>query len=313
MKKRMLLLALCLVFLTACGGEDLPLEGTVTGDAPPAGDGVAAEDPGSVDQTGTVEDPSAGSGQITDVSPVVTTCRVVDGAEEGQLLLADLERFNVYSLTVDGDFPILLDGAEGSAADLEDGMLVEVSHSGMVLESFPAQFAAVYSLNAWSLGSERSPGGGYYDLCGLYLKVLDDLWSADSGLNSGVEVVSVDLSQAPGDLTDSEKAAIAYRFGVLHGVGPIQATFQELVDQGLITAEPLEGSDAKFYEWENGILFAITAEGWEENEVYSLPVLKFEASKWRSSLGAYGFSNCTVLWPEFGTWSDYNVGAHFIS
>ena len=43
-------------------------------------------------------------------------------------------------------------------------------------------------------------------------------WSADDGLNGGAELVSVDLSKAPGGLTAGEKAAIAYVFAQKHDV-----------------------------------------------------------------------------------------------
>lgn len=85
------------------------------------------------------------------------------------------------------------------------------------------------------------------------------------------------------------------------------------MEQGYITAEPLEGSDAKFMHWEDGVLFSITPADGHEDEAYSLPVLFFNAEKWRSSLGAYGFSDCSALWPELGTWTGYTAGSEYIS
>ncbi len=124
---------------------------------------------------------------------------------------------------------------------------------------------------------------------------------------------NVDLSQAPGGLLESERQAIAWRFGELHGAEPLTASYEELVDQGYITGEPLEGGGGEFMEWKDGVLFSITANVDHEGEAYSLPALFFNADKWRSSLGAYMFHDCSCLWPELGTWESYQVESQMIS
>lgn len=302
MKKSRLfaVLILCLCLLAGCAQT---VRETAPPDAAPAGDADRKEAE----------------------TPVYLTCRIVDGAESGELLLAELDVAlygghggmhdgrSVYRLTVTEDMAVTLDGAAAAAADLRDGMPMEIAFDGVVAESYPGQLGRVWSISAYSIGTQQSPGGGYYDLCGLYLQVLEDLWEADSGLNGGAEVIGLDLSQAPGDLTDSEKAAIAWRFGELHGVETVAGTYDELVEQGYITGEPLEGTDARFWQWEDGILFSITPGDGHEGEAYSLPVLFFNAEKWRSSLGAYYFSDCSCLWPEGGTWDTYQIGAEMIS
>ena len=47
--------------------------------------------------------------------------------------------------------------------------------------------------------------------------------------------------------------------------------------------------------------------------VYSLTPVTFTAQKWRSSLGAYWFSDCTAVQNAVGEWSDYTIGAEMIS
>ena len=47
--------------------------------------------------------------------------------------------------------------------------------------------------------------------------------------------------------------------------------------------------------------------------VYSLTPVTFDAQKWRSSLGAYWFSDCTALQSPLGEWSDYTIGSEMIS
>ena len=93
--------------------------------------------------------------------------------------------------------------------------------------------------SAWSRGQGRNGTGTAYDLCGLYLQVLDDLWQKDPALNEDIAQAALDLSQAPGDLTEGEKAALVWRFGELHGVDAFAATFEELKEQGYIRSEPL--------------------------------------------------------------------------
>lgn len=307
--KRVFILTLCLL-LTACAPA------AETPESPARTEGPAAP-----------ADPAGAPPSLAeDEEPTVLTCRVVDGAEDGNLLLAELDEglyggTGVYRLNVK-DVPVTLDGEAAEPSVLEDGMAVDVAFNGHVLESFPAQLGEVYSVSAWSRGRGRNGGGTMFDLCGLYLQVLDDLWQKDPGLNDGITLAGLDLSQAPGDLTESEKAALAWRFGELHGVEVVTGTFDELKEQGYFTASaistpaPEEGEDYSrlWYQWEDGCLFSITPNEDHEGELYSLPAVFFNAEKWRSPLGAYCFYDCSAGWPEFGTWSGYQIlGGEMIS
>ncbi len=301
--KRVFILTLCLL-LTACAPA------AETPESPARTEGPAAPaDPAGVP-------PSLAE----DEEPTVLTCRVVDGAEDGNLLLAELDEglyggTGVYRLNVK-DVPVTLDGEAAEPSVLEDGMAVDVAFNGTVMETFPAQLGEVYSVSAWTRGRGRSPAGTTYDLCGLYLQVLDDLWEKDKGLNENITLAGLDLSQAPGELTESEKAALAWRFGELHGVEVVTGTFDELKEQGYFTSESLgDGApeEAAFLHWEDGCLFSITPNEDHEGETYSLPTLFFNAEKWRSSLGAYFFHDCSAMWPEAGTWSGYQTGSEMIS
>lgn len=301
--KRVFILALCLL-LTACAPA------AETPESPARTEGPAAPaDPAGVP-------PSLAE----DEEPTVLTCRVVDGAEDGNLLLAELDEglyggTGVYRLNVK-DVPVTLDGEAAEPSVLEDGMAVDVAFNGHVLESFPAQLGEVYSVSAWSRGRGRNGGGTMFDLCGLYLQVLDDLWEKDKGLNENVSQIALDLSQAPGELTEGEKLALVHRFGELHGVEAFAATFEELEEQGYLTSEPLgDGAPegAAFLHWEDGCLFSITPSEDHEGESYSLPTLFFNAEKWRSSLGAYGFYDCSAGWGQVSTWNGYQIGSEMIS
>jgi hypothetical protein len=251
----------------------------------------------------------------------VTSLRIVDGAATGQLVLAGERESDVYTLDMK-DIKVFLDGKKADASALEDGMMAEIVHSGWIQTTYPGQFGDVYEVRVYSLGSEKNPGGSYYDVCGLYLQVLEDLWNADPGLNSEIKYISVDLTDAPGNLTDGEKAAIAWIFGGKHGVQALTLNSEELKEQGYFTeivytgtGLPMSSDDnrPKAYLWEDGVLFTIIDNMGQDAVSYSLPVIKFNAWKWRTPLGAYWFSNCSAVWPQMGTWSSYNIEHEMIS
>lgn len=237
----------------------------------------------------------------TSPAPEPLSLRIVDGAETGQLVLAGKEADQVYTLNV-GDTPVYLEGEEADASALEDGMAAELQIQDAA-EAAYGPLEGVVSISVHSLGSLENPSGSFYDLCGFYLQVLNDLWETDSGLNDGVSYISLDLSKAPGGLTDGEQVAVAQTFASSHGAEALTLTMEELAEQGYLT----DGA------WADGLLFTITPAVGAEGEAYSLPVLRFDAGKWRSPLGAYYFSDCTAVWPELGTWDSYTVGAQAIS
>lgn len=293
-------LTLLLCLLTACGSD-------MASETPenPASEPV---------QTIPASVPDSLPSLAVDEEPVRTLCRIADGAEDGNLLLAALDGGYVYRLPTE-NLTVTLDGQPADASVLEDGMPVEIAHNGLIQETFPASFGEVYSVAAWSRGQGMNGMGTTYDLCGLYLQVLEDLWEKDSGLNENISQIAVDLSNAPGELTEGEKEAIIWLFGEKHGVPAFPATFDELKERGTISAEPL-GEDAPdgaaFYHWEDGCLFSITPNEDHEGELYSLPVLFFNAEKWRSSLGAYCFYDCQAGWGQATSWS-YQIGGEMIS
>ena len=224
--------------------------------------------------------------------------RVVGDGEAGTLILAG--ETEAYALPLDG-VTLYLDGSSVFASEIESGMSAEVWYTGGVQETYPAQFSQVVAVSF-----TRETDSGVYDLCGLYLQVLEDLWNKDAGLNDGAEIVSVDLSKAPGGLTAGEKAAIAYVFAQKHGVQGLTMTFDELREEGYLTGEKLEdGSTA--YSFANGLIFTITPEETQDNGAS----VCFSAGKWRSPLGAYYFTKCTASRGESG-W-EYSVGEEMIS
>lgn len=243
--------------------------------------------------------------------------KIVDGSESGNLVLAGENSGDVMTLNAK-NVPVFLDGEPSDSSMLMDGMTIHVYHNGEILETYPASFGKVGEIHAFSIGSKNQPGGTYFDLCGLYLKVLDDLWKVDSGLNGGAEYVSIDLSEAPGELSEAEKSAVAWIFGNKYGVQALTFTMEELKNEGYLTAA---GGSNDLYQWDNGVYMQIydnsavdpIEEESSQETYFGLPVLKFDAMKWRSPLGAYMFMGCKAVWPEMGTWSDYTIDSQAIS
>lgn len=254
--------------------------------------GAAPAAPGSQsspDLSGAHALPQTGETPPVDLPTLRLT--LVDGAGTDTLLLAGETAGEVYTVPADS-FPLTLDGGPADASVLEDGMPLIVAYTG-IEETFPARLG-IAAAEAYRLGAEKNPGGGFYDLCGLYLQVLSDL------AEGGEETVAVDLSQAPGDLTEGEKAAIAWRF-------------RELCGTGLADPENADPGIARF---------TIREASGEEGEAYSLPVLQFEAERSQTlPAGPDGIrpatarilQDCTAVWPEFGTWTGYQVGSEVLA
>ena len=284
MKKWIFLLTLCLL-MTGCASPSAPAEEVL----PP----TCAETP--------AEDPTCGPGV-----PYRMTCRIVAGTESGHLLLAEHDETGrgIYTLSMDS-----LTFEPQFTEPLRNGQLIDVYY-GAFTESWPMNFGGVTAIEIVN--------GGFDDRCVLYLDVLEDLWNVDSGLNDGVEVIGVDLSQT--NLSPSEQTAVAWVFAGNHGAESVEGSVADLVEQGWITATPLSISGSGidltepqhyFYEWKNGCHFSITEKPMEGT--YNLTPVTFDAQKWRSSLGAYFFCDCTAAQSALGEWSEYQIGSEAIS
>ena len=275
---------------------------------------------------GTACPPASGGGN-QEPSPktegAVARCRVVAVGEGNTLLLADVdsERGDIYTLDA-GELSLEHDQAElGELLDdgqLAVGALVEVAFGGDILESYPALFGGVERITV--LPDE------FDDRCALYLRVLNDLWGKDEGLNSsGVEYISVDLAAT--SLTPAERSAVAWTFAQSHSAEPMELSYEQLCSEGYISG--LTGENT-FPQWEKGILFTITetdepvlfslpsmSEGEEEPSMSQFNIkntVSFDASKWRTALGAYGFSKCVAVQNNDGVWGDYHInGPEWIS
>lgn len=255
-------------------------------------------------------------------APATARCRVVSVSENNVLLLADVdsERGDIYTLDASG-LPLYREPTERGElladGQLAVGALVEVAYGGDILESYPALFGGVERITV--LPDE------FDDRCALYLRVLGDLWGKDTGLNGGADYISVDLAAT--SLTPAERSAVAWTFAQSHGAEPMELNYEQLCAEGYVSG--LEGENA-FPAWENGVLFTITET--DDPVTFNLPSLSeggelpsmmqynikntvsFDASKWRTALGAYGFSKCVAVQNNDGVWGDYHInGPEWIS
>ena len=240
------------------------------------------------------------------------TFRIIQEQPENLLLAkTDGNSADVYTLSL-RDVELTLDGnafdrnEPGAYQSFPDGTLtgalVEVA-CDLVLETYPGQLAEVTAVNLRSDGLD--------DRCALYLRVLNDLWAVDEGLNSDITMLSVDLSQT--GLSDSEQAAVAWVFGGMHDISETMTmSYEELAAEGYLsdTAPEVDGIP----HWKDGCLFTITEQETGDNELNGARnTVTFDAQKWRSALGAYFFADCTAEQALDGHWGDYTVGSEAIS
>ena len=293
--KRLFAAMLCLCLLAGCGRTGSTGNTCRTAEAP--GESM-------------VSDTMGGSGEKA-VS-AGETFRIIQEQPENLLLAkTDGNSADVYTLSLRGA-ELTLDGnafdrnEPGAYQHFPDGALtgalVEVAYD-LVLETYPGQLAEVTAVNIRS--------DGFDDRCALYLRVLNDLWAVDEGLNSDITMLSVDLSQT--GLSDSEQAAVAWAFGGEHGISQVLSlNYEQLAAEGYLTGADPDSDGIPC--WEDGCLFTITEQETGDNELNGARnTVTFDAQKWRSALGAYFFADCTAEQALDGHWGDYTVGSEAIS
>lgn len=234
--KRLFAAMLCLCLLAGCGGKGS------TGDT-----------------CGTKDELAAGTEKV---EPAGETFRIIQEQPENLLLAkTDGNSAEVYTLSL-RDAELTLDGnafdrnEPGAYQDLPGktltGALVEVAYD-LVLETYPGQLAGVTAVNVRS--------DGFDDRCALYLRVLNDLWAVDEGLNSDITMLSVDLSQT--GLSTSEQAAVAWVFGGMHDISETMTmSYEELAAEGYLSDTEPEADGIP--HWRNGCLFTITEQNGQD-------------------------------------------------
>ena len=335
--KQLFAAILCLCLLAGCGRTDST--GNTCRAEEGSGESMVSDTMGGSDEKAV----SAGE-----------TFRIIQEQPENLLLAkTDGNSADVYTLAL-RDAELTLNGKAfdrnepGACQRFPDGTLtgalVEVA-CDLVLETYPGQLGEVTAVNLRS--------DGFDDRCALYLRVLNDLWAVDEGLNSDITMLSVDLSQT--SLPESEQAAVAWVFGGMHDISETMTmSYEELAAEGYLsdTAPEVDGIP----HWKDGCLFTIVEQNGQDSKnitgadpmprteeergaACQLPpaeagqgqsdfcpvktesgepdalqnTVTFDAQKWRSALGAYFFTDCTASRDAQGHWGDYTVGAAAIS
>lgn len=215
----------------------------------------------------------------------VLTGKIAD-IKEDVLLLVGNDDAGLFSVKIEGK----LFGIEGQTVEKDDlklGQIIAIGYSGIILEIYPSIPSDVEYIKI----EEQQD-----DLIGLYLTVIDDLWETDAGLNTDIDIIALNLSQTS-NLDDGEKEALRYMVGNKYQLQSLSATYDELVEDGLIDNENLY--------FERGILIDIVFKDVKSDS------FTFDTTKWRSGLGAYFFIDCKAKKTN-DSWT-YEVGSEAIS
>ena len=202
------------------------------------------------------------------------------------LLLGDLGDTvgSIFYLTTDDD-------------TIKAGDIVEVTFNGMIMESYPPQLGDP-SLKLKEKGTSALP---------MLEEIFHELWERDEGLNNNLDLIAVDLDKI-NVISDIEKEAFIkildnYMY-TKYDISVIASNYEKLKSENMLAPY----SDIKdSYHFENGLIFSF-----DTQEDTSIPVTSFTltVSKWRSPLGAYGFTINSKL--KNDEWT-YKIENEFIS
>ena len=263
-----------LLLLTSCGlfYPSEPVQ--------PATEGIASVQPEGSAAVTTVPEPSESPSAILLAS-------VVKQYDKTLLLAGTSDQAGEVYLIPYEEVPLL--DAKGNAISpqqIQPGKIVAVSHSGMVMETYPAQ------IDPLQIQLKDEP----ISAVSLYAGVLDALYQEDPGLNEGARIFAFDFTKAT-SLKPAEKSALCYLMGNAYQKETLEGTFDLLCQEGYIDKEALRFPD--------GILFALSDTVQEDRTVH------FSVSKWRSGTGAFGWDDCRAQKGETG-WT-YETGNAWIS
>jgi hypothetical protein len=279
MKKKCILLMTIVIsmagLIAACGNQ--PVEGDEGQYTPLNGNSSVFADNGddAENDPATNEPNEIFSGQIVSIPGDSILLMDADGMA-GSLYLQSLAPLELKGL----------DGKSITAKEIKPGMTVDISFSGMVMKSYPAQLAGASSLQVT---------GEKDNILGFYMELVHDIYAVDPGLNGGIEMIVLDFTEIE-NLTSAEKSAFIYLVGNEYGYMAYEDTYDGLVEKGLI----------KDLYFEKGILISFS------NMTFKKNGFSFDLTKWRSGLGAYVFMDCDAKKDANGTWT-YEVGSHAIS
>lgn len=201
--------------------------------------------------------------------------KLIEKSEKGYLIASDGTEDILVVHVSKTDF--MENGRRLKEDEIVPGMVVEVTFDGSVLDSYPGQ---IYASRIEVVGRED-------DMVSLYMNILKQVYKNDEGLNGDISMIAVDISGVH-NLSKGEKDAILYKAWLLFGMEVIPGTFEELKEQGYIYTD-----EDNFSSFPKGVLLEIETVEVEKDS------FRFEASKWRSGLGADFYTDCRA-WKEDG-------------
>lgn len=300
MKKYLILVLACFLLLfslAACASSDDGAPDGTTPDSPtdsaqPPADSATDPADGSTNPADGSANPGDGSADPADhAAGTPLSCKIAAVLGDS-LLLAEMGDSGQELLFLLPHTGLVLADAAGAAIEasaLRAGMLVDISYSGAIMESYPAQIGSPTALTVTAAED---------DLVGFYLRLVQDIYEEDEGLNDGISLLALDLTAAE-NLNAAEKGALLYLAQeTFADLSLLQATFEELELEGLISGE--------FPQFETGLLISFSEMS------FATDSFTFTLEKWRSALGAYFYQDCQAQKAQDGSW-DYTVGSHAIS
>lgn len=291
MKKRIVLLALAALALLALAGCRTGTE--TEGQAGPAIDPAVPGTSKTPDGSGDVELPAASRPAGTDdipedcppARPVTARVKLMSKPNDwGGFLVTDWEGteypVGLCSASVKNDKITGADGGAITVDELRPGMILDITWSGIIAESYPGILTAD-EVRVVEQGD---------DLVGLYCNILTELW-AETGQKTGVERLGLDFSGLT-DLSDAEQQALAYLTACKLEMFSCYAagTWDELMSDNHIAM------DGEGY-WTNGMLLSLSLYDQEDGHAGII------ASSSRSRDGAILVLTCMADRQEDGSWS----------
>lgn len=210
----------------------------------------------------------------------------VSSAKLSDTLEAEVISLKDDSILVATDQSLALIRIENDDADkYKVGNIVQIAYEE-IQETFPLQFINA-ELSLIEQGDERVD---------MILEIIKTLYETDPGLNSEINFIALNFSQFD-FLSERQKQALCYLAENELGLQTIQATLEELIDQGL----------AENVYIPEGILiqFSCDTENAKNN------TLTFNCMKYRSGIGAIFFSDSTATCKN-GKWN-YRLGYMSVS
>ena len=130
-----------------------------------------------------------------------------------------------------------------------------------------------------------------------YMSIINKLYEEDPSLNDEISILAIDTTKMC-NITSYEKTLLLEKLKNVYELEIIDSTFEDLKKEGYILADQLY--------FPNGILITI-----EDTPIANDSTFIFNASKWRSGLGAIGYNNAAITYIDY-TW-EITVQSSWIS